>query len=174
MDTKPVCKMLVSASLILCSGTLIAAPLPSPRQPRPAHINKEENAVRLCVSQALQEAEAGDITSFGSHLTSDFCMFERGVRYDTQGLVNILERAQTAGSRMHWAVTQADVHVRGNSAWIAYVNDGSATVGGHSVHRQWLESAFLENSSGTWKISFWHSTPVPASTDPNSAPATKE
>ena len=63
-------------------------------------------------------------------------------------------------SHLHWSVTQEDVHVHGDSAWIAYVNQGSMVTKDGVIPRQWLESAFLTKQTGAWKIEFWHSSPV--------------
>jgi hypothetical protein len=35
------------------------------------------------------------------------------------------------------------------------------------VNQNWLESAFLEKQSGTWKIVFMHSTRVPMASQEN-------
>jgi ketosteroid isomerase-like protein len=58
-------------------------------------------------------------------------------------------------------VTEPDVHICGNTAWIAYVNKGSITSGSTTTDQQWLESAFLTKQTGDWKIVFMHSTRVP-------------
>jgi len=54
-----------------------------------------------------------------------------------------------------------DVHISGNTAWIAYVNQGSITDASGTVSQKWLESAFLQKQGGIWKIVFMHSTRVP-------------
>jgi hypothetical protein len=59
------------------------------------------------------------------------------------------------------SVTQTDVHVSGNTAWIAYVNHGTVTDASGTIHRKWLESAFLKREAGRWKIVFFHSDRVP-------------
>lgn len=46
----------------------------------------------------------------------------------------------------------------GDTAWIAYVNQGSIADSSGTVDQQWLESAFLQKQEGTWKIVFLHST----------------
>ena len=74
----------------------------------------------------------------------------------------LIKAQHRAGKRYEWNVTEPDVHVHGNTAWIAYVNRGSITDSSGTIDRQWLESAFLEKQAGTWKIVFMHSTPVPA------------
>src|SRR5260370_27373990 len=60
-----------------------------------------------------------------------------------------------------WNVTEPDVHISGNTAWIAYVNQGSITDASGTVSQKWLESAFLQKQGGIWKIVFMHSTRVP-------------
>jgi ketosteroid isomerase-like protein len=67
-----------------------------------------------------------------------------------------------AGKRFEWNVTEPDVHISGNTAWIAYVNQGSITDASGTLGQKWLESAFLQKQAGIWKIAFMHSTRVAA------------
>ena len=60
-------------------------------------------------------------------------------------------------------MTEPDLHISGNTAWIAYVNKGSITDRSGTIDQKWLESAFLEKREGVWKIVFMHSTRVPMS-----------
>jgi hypothetical protein len=60
-----------------------------------------------------------------------------------------------------WNVTEPDIHVSGNTAWIAYVNKGSITDSSGTTTQNWLESAFLQKNACIWKIVFMHSTRVP-------------
>jgi ketosteroid isomerase-like protein len=64
-------------------------------------------------------------------------------------------------------VTEPDVHISGDIAWIAYINQGCITDASDSVNQQWLESAFFEKQAGSWKIVFMHSTRVPAQSPEN-------
>ena len=57
-----------------------------------------------------------------------------------------------------WKVTEPDVHISGDDAWITYVNQGSITKDGKTVPQSWLESANLHKASGHWLIEFVHST----------------
>jgi ketosteroid isomerase-like protein len=70
-------------------------------------------------------------------------------------------------SAIEWNVTEPDVHISGNTAWIAYVNKGSIDDASHTVNQNWPESAFLQKEAGTWKIVFMHSTRVPMATQEN-------
>jgi hypothetical protein len=39
----------------------------------------------------------------------------------------LLKAQHAAGKRYEWNVTEPDVHISGNTAWIAYVNKGSVS-----------------------------------------------
>jgi ketosteroid isomerase-like protein len=71
-----------------------------------------------------------------------------------------IKALHAAGKRCEWNVTEPDVHISGDTAWIAYVNKGSITDASGSAKQNWLESAFLEKRAGNWKIVFMHSTRV--------------
>ena len=79
----------------------------------------------------------------------------------------LIKAQHAAGKRYEWNVTEPDVHISGNGAWIAYVNKGSITDASGTVNQNWLESAFLEKQAGVWKIVFMHSTRVPAAPQEN-------
>jgi ketosteroid isomerase-like protein len=57
-----------------------------------------------------------------------------------------------------WNVTQPEVHVAGNVAWITYINKGSVKRPEGTVQVTWLESMMLEKKGGKWRIHFVHST----------------
>ena len=65
-----------------------------------------------------------------------------------------------AGKRYEWNITEPDVHISGKTACVAYVNKGSIGDGAGTVKQDWLESAFLQQQAGVWKIVFMHSTRV--------------
>jgi ketosteroid isomerase-like protein len=107
---------------------------------------------------ALQKDDAAGLNSI---LAPDFYMFDGGHRFNGEGVMAQIRTLQDSGKRFEWSVTEPDVHVSGNTAWIAYVNQGSITDASGSVNQQWLESAFLERQTGLWKVRFVHSTRVP-------------
>ena len=72
-----------------------------------------------------------------------------------------IKAQHAAGKHYEWNVTEPDVHISGDTAWIAYVNKGSITDASGTTKQNWLESAFLEKQAGNWKIVFMHSTRVP-------------
>jgi ketosteroid isomerase-like protein len=76
-------------------------------------------------------------------------------------LMAAIKALHAAGKRTDEHVTEPDIHISGNTAWIAYVNKGSITDASGTVNQNWLESAFLQKQAGAWKIVFMHSTRAP-------------
>jgi ketosteroid isomerase-like protein len=102
-----------------------------------------------------------DLVKFDALVTRDFYMYDGGERFKADSIIALIKANHATGKHYEWNVTQPDVHVSGETAWIAYVNDGSVTYASGTLHRKWLESAFLKRDTGTWKIAFFHSTRVP-------------
>jgi ketosteroid isomerase-like protein len=103
-----------------------------------------------------------DAAKLKSVITPDFYIFDGGRRFNAEQVMAIFKAQHLAtGKSYEWNVTEPDVHISGNSAWIAYVNDGSISDASGTEHQQWLESAFLEKQAGTWKVLFMQSTRAP-------------
>jgi hypothetical protein len=113
------------------------------------------------VNSMFPALQTGDDAKLNSILAPDFYMFDGGRRFNGKGILAQIKTVQDSGRRFEWSVTEPDVHISGNSAWIAYVNLGSITGASGSLTQEWLESAFLERQAGLWKIRFVHSTRVP-------------
>jgi ketosteroid isomerase-like protein len=124
-------------------------------------MSDREQIVKV-VNTVFAAIRTDDRQELNSVVTPDFYLFDGGVRLDADSLVALIRAKYAAGKRYEWNVTAPDVHVSGNTAWIAYVNKGSISDAAGSVSQQWLESAFLEKQGGKWKIEFMHSTRVPA------------
>jgi hypothetical protein len=119
------------------------------------------------VSTIFTAARADDVAKFDSVIASDFYIFDGGARFNGDSIMALIKAQHAAGKGYEWNVTEPDVHISGNTAWIAYVNKGSISDASGSVNQNWLESAFLEKQLGTWKIVFMHSTRVPVATQEN-------
>jgi ketosteroid isomerase-like protein len=113
------------------------------------------------VSTIFVAARADDVAKFDSVIASDFYIFDVGKRFDGDSIMALIKARHEAGKHYEWNVTEPDVHISGDTAWIAYVNKGSITDASGTVNQTWLESAFLQKQAGTWKIVFMHSTRVP-------------
>jgi ketosteroid isomerase-like protein len=130
-------------------------------------LTSDQKQVVDTVSAIFVAARADDVAKFDSVIASDFYIFDGGARFNGDSIIALIRAQHAAGKRYEWNVTEPDVHIRGNTAWIAYVNKGSITDASGTVDQNWLESAFLEKQAGTWKIVFMHSTRVPVATQEN-------
>ena len=125
------------------------------QQSRPA----DRQQVIDTVKELFAAATADDVAKFNSIVVSGYYMFDGGERFDGDAIIKLIRDDHAKGIRYEWNVVDPDVHITGNTAWIAYVNRGSITNAQGKVAKvNWLESAFLTRRSGTWKIAFFHST----------------
>ena len=125
-------------------------------------LTADQTQIVNTVSTIFTAARMDDVAMFDSVIASDFYIYDGGVRFNGDAVMALIKALHAAGKRYEWNVTEPDVHISGNTAWIAYVNKGSITDGSGTVSQKWLESAFLQKQSGIWKIVFMHSTRVPA------------
>jgi ketosteroid isomerase-like protein len=119
------------------------------------------------VSTIFAAARTDDVAKFDSVIASDFYIYDGGARFNGDSVMTLIKAQHVAGKRYEWNVTEPDVHISGETAWIAYVNKGSITDASGTMNQNWLESAFLEKQTGRWKIAFMHSTRVPMTTPEN-------
>jgi ketosteroid isomerase-like protein len=124
----------------------------------------DRSEVLKAVRAFFNALEAGNNTQFMSIVTPDFYSFEGGTRISGGEILSFIKAQRTAGRSYGWNVSKADVHVIGDTASVAYVNQGSITDSSGTTDQKWLESAFLERQGAGWKIAFLHSTRVPKPT----------
>ncbi len=124
----------------------------------------EEAAVVDMVRAMYAAATVDDMDKLRSVFAPGAYLFDGGTRFDSvDTLMQVIHDYRAKGVKFVWNVTQADVHVHCNEAWMAFVNDGSITLPGAAspTPQKWLESADLEKRDGVWKIVFFQSTRVP-------------
>jgi ketosteroid isomerase-like protein len=114
------------------------------------------------VKAIFAAAALDDLVKFHAAVAPGFYLYDAGARFDGDAIMTLIKGQHAKGRRYGWNVTEPDVHVIGDTAWIAYVNKGSVTDESGTRAQSWLESAFLERRGGVWKIVFMHSTRVPA------------
>jgi hypothetical protein len=119
------------------------------------------------VSTIFTAARTDEVAKFDSVIASDFYIYDGGARFIEEAIMALIKAQHAAGKRYEWNVTEPDVHVSGNTDWIAYVNKGSITDASGTMNQKWLESAFLEKQAGNWEIVFMHSTRVPMASKDN-------
>jgi hypothetical protein len=143
---------------------LIFSPNVSTASAQQKSLTSDQKEVVDTVSTIFTAARADDVAKFDSVIAPGFYIFDVGARFNGDTIMAFIKAQHAAGKRYEWNVTEPDVHINGNTAWIAYVNKGSISDASGTVNQNWLESAFLEKQAGTWKIVFMHSTRVPPPT----------
>jgi hypothetical protein len=116
------------------------------------------------VSTIFTAARTDDVAKFDSVIASDFYIYDAGARFNGGGVMNLIKTLHAEGERLEWNVTEPDVHITGNMAWIAYVNKGSVTDTSGTAKQNWLESAFLRKQAGIGKVVLMQSHRVPMAT----------
>jgi hypothetical protein len=106
-----------------------------------------------------------DLKRFQEIAAPNFYAYDGGKRFnDPASLVDLIKSLHASGKRYEWSVTEPEVHVACNLAWITYVNQGSVEDASGRQAVTWLESAVLEYGNARWRIRFIHSTRAPKAT----------
>jgi hypothetical protein len=84
-------------------------------------------AVVQTIRAFFNALEISNDAQFMSLVTSDFYSFEGGTRFSGPEILSFIKAQRAAGRSYRWTVSEADVHVARNNAWIAYLNEGSIT-----------------------------------------------
>jgi ketosteroid isomerase-like protein len=152
----------------LASVLLVAAKL-SAANVQEKHLTTDQKKIVDTVSTIFTAARADDVAKFDSVIAPDFYIYDNGARFNGDTVMALIKQLHAAGKRYEWNLTQPDVHISGDTAWIAYVNQGSISDASSTMDQTWLESAFLQKQGGVWKIVFMHSTRVPRASQQNPA-----
>jgi len=151
---------LVAIGLALLSSVHISAAAAQQKV-----LTSEQSQIVETVNTIFTAIQTDDAAKLNSVIAPEFYIFDGGRRFNAEQVMAIFKAQHLAGKRFEWNVTEPDVHISGNTAWIAYVNDGSISDASGTVHHQWLESGFFEKQAGTWKVLFMQSTRVPPPQD---------
>jgi ketosteroid isomerase-like protein len=125
-------------------------------------LSADQTQVVDAVKGVFAAATVDDLAKFHAVVAPGFYIYDAGARFDGDAIMTLIKAQHAKGRQYEWNVTEPDVHVIGDTAWIAYVNKGSMTDESGTKALSWLESAFLERHGGIWKVVFMHSTRVPA------------
>jgi ketosteroid isomerase-like protein len=106
-------------------------------------------------------ATTDDLATFRTVAASDFYAFDGGKRFTGDSLMELIKGLHAAGKVYVWRVTEPEVHIDGDIAWVTFVNRGSIQDASGTKDVTWLESAVLAKEAVGWRIKFFHSTRVP-------------
>ena len=141
----------ISAAIICFSAQCFAAQPATDQE-------KVVEALRLMYVAATND----DIGEFRAVTSPDFFTYDGGMRMSGDELMAFIKDAHAAGKVYVWEVTEPQVHIDGQTAWVTYVNRGSLQDATGKKDLTWLESAVLRKDDDTWRIKFFHSTRVPS------------
>lgn len=124
----------------------------------------EDDPIAETMREMYRAAAADDFEALRAIFDEAFYAFDLGQRFDGMALPELIRQAHAGGAQFVWTVQDADTHIVGDWAWIAYVNRGSVSDGKAATAVTWLESAVLRNDGSRWRIQFFHSTRAPERT----------
>jgi hypothetical protein len=146
---------------VVTIGALMCFMLISAAREQQKALTNEQSQIVETVNTIFTAIQTDDAAKLNTVIAPEFYIFDGGRRFNAEQVMAIFKAQHLAGKRYEWNVIDPDVHISGNTAWIAYVNDGSISDASGGVRQQWLESGFLEKQAGTWKFVFMQSTRVP-------------
>jgi hypothetical protein len=110
------------------------------------------------ITDLFTAAQADDDAGFKAHITTDFYAYDGGKRFDGVALWSLIKSLRAAGKKYEWSVTEPEVHLQCDWAWVTYVNKGAVTDASARQEVTWLESAILRYEERHWRVQFLHST----------------
>ena len=102
--------------------------------------------------------KAEDEAAFKTLIADSFYAYDAGKRLDSAAFVGMIKSVHATGKKYDWSVTEPEVHVQCDWAWMTYVNKGSITDTSGRQEVSWLESAIFHYEGGHWRIQFLHSS----------------
>jgi hypothetical protein len=111
-------------------------------------LSADQGLVVDTVKAIFAAAALDDLAKFHAVVAPGFYLYDAGARFDGDAIMMLIKAQHAKGRRYEWNVTEPDVHVIGDTAWIAYVNKGGVTDDSGTKAQRWIESAFLERRGG--------------------------
>ena len=117
-----------------------------------------QQAVILTIQKMMDALRNQNDAAYRELLAPEFSAYDGGEQLNQQSFWDLVARARASGKKFEWSVTEPEVHVDCNMAWIRYINDGSVEDASGKKPVKWLESGVFEYRRGRWTIAFVHST----------------
>lgn len=97
----------------------ISSPNVSTARAQQKSLSSDQKQVVDTVITIFIAARADDVAKFNSVIALGFYIFDGGARFSGDAIMALIKAQHVAGKRYEWNVTKPNVHIRGNSAWIA-------------------------------------------------------
>jgi hypothetical protein len=82
-------------------------------------LTAEQTQIVNTVSTIFTAASTEDIAKFDSVIAADFYIFANGRRFNGDAMMGVIKLLHAAGKRYDDHVTEPDIHISGDTAWIA-------------------------------------------------------
>ena len=112
---------------LVVTFALIFSPNVSTARAPQKSLTSDQKQVVDTVNTIFSAASTEDIAKLESVTAPDFYIFANGMRFNGDALMAAIKALHAAGKRTDEHVTEPNIHITGNTAWIAYVNKGSIT-----------------------------------------------
>ena len=119
-------------------GTAVVSLFPMCATPQLKTVADDRFEVVQTVQALFNALEASNDVQLAYLLTPDFYRFDRGNRFSGQEVLSLFNSLRAAGKSYNWNVSKPDVHVIGNTALVAHVNNGSITDSLGTKNQDWL------------------------------------
>ena len=133
-------------------------------------LRPESSKIARTIQDMFSAAERADVEAFDKVTEPNTVFLEGGKQMGRDAIFALVTAHPPGGMKMQWSVTEPDVHVTGNTAWISYIDQGLLTNDNTVKHLTWLESAVLEKAGARWRIVLFHSTLVTDKIPPTTTP----
>ena len=148
-------------TLFIATTLLLTSTIGAEAANQPGPVAADQIQVTEAIRSMYAALTADDLDKFRALTAPDFYAFDVGKRFTGDALMDLIKAAHVAGKVYVWTVTDPEVHVQGDIAWITYVNKGSIKDASGTKDVTWLESAVLRKEKDIWRIQFFHSTRAP-------------
>jgi ketosteroid isomerase-like protein len=128
---------------------------------REASQDLEKAKIVATMESMFAAATNDDLDKWHTIAAPDFYAFDNGKRFEGDALMDLIKTLHSQGRTYRWKVTDPEVHINHDVAWVTYMNQGSIQDATGSKDITWLESSILQRGNGGWRIQFFHSTRVP-------------
>jgi hypothetical protein len=98
---------------------IIFSPNVSTARARQKSLTSAQKQVVDTVNTIFSAASTEDIAKLDSVIAPDFYIFANGMRFNGDALMAAIKALHAAGKRTDEHVTEPDIHITGNTAWIA-------------------------------------------------------
>jgi ketosteroid isomerase-like protein len=158
------CYNCVMRKHLLASTVLLSLALAQAQAPASSATRKDEDAVKSTLVAMWDAIEKGDLERYASYVHPGFTQFGENDTYLASGrdlelrhMADLLKRAHGVHTEMH----QAEVTVRGDTAWITYYWTDAGEVDGKRFTSRGKSTRIFVRENGRWLCIHGHYTAVP-------------